>query len=179
MHRDLKPENVLIDTMTAKKITVKLIDFGTAQSFFSKGEYQQTLGTPYYIAPEVLMNNYNERCDIWSCGVILFIMLCGKPPFNGVSNEDIMRTVKKVQYNFDRIYIMPHIGPEWKTISEGAKDLIKNMIKYPPTLRFTAEQAYAHPWIQERRFKGPNADSSRSLLAGMKDYFVTVFYSPR
>ena len=103
MHRDLKPENVLIDALSTKKITIKLIDFGTAQSFFAKGDYQQTTGTPYYIAPEVLMNNYNELCDIWSCGVILYIMLSGHPPFNGANNEDIMRSVKKVQYNFDRI----------------------------------------------------------------------------
>ena len=142
MHRDLKPENVLIDTLTPKKLVVKIIDFGSAHHFFNRGEYQPTTGTPYYIAPEVLMNNYGESCDVWSCGVILYIMISGKPPFNGSTQEDIMRAVKKASLNFS--------GPEWKDISEDAKDLVKKMIKYPPSTRISVENAHVHAWMQKR-----------------------------
>ncbi len=106
MHRDLKPENVLIDSQSPKKLSIKVIDFGSAHYFFNRGEYQPATGTPYYMAPEVLMNNYSELCDVWSCGVILYIMLCGKPPFNGETQEDIMRAVKKASLNFS--------APAWK-----------------------------------------------------------------
>lgn len=104
MHRDLKPENILIDSFSSTNIYIKLIDFGAAEHFFTKGVYKPTMGTPYYIAPEVLMNNYNELCDVWSCGVILYIMLSGKPPFNGESSDDIMRSVKKAHFTFERIF---------------------------------------------------------------------------
>mmetsp|Transcript_92019 Transcript_92019/g.137800 ORF Transcript_92019/g.137800 Transcript_92019/m.137800 type:complete len:83 (-) Transcript_92019:210-458(-) len=80
----------------------------------------QKLGTPYYIAPEVIKKKYNEKCDVWSCGVILYILLCGYPPFNGSSNEIIMEGVKKGSYSFD--------PPEWDNVSDEAKDLIGKML---------------------------------------------------
>lgn len=76
VHRDLKPENVLYETSKAGSV-LKVVDFGTSRSFEANKKMSQKIGTPYYIAPEVLLNNYDEKCDIWSCGVILFIMLCG------------------------------------------------------------------------------------------------------
>lgn len=100
VHRDLKPENVLIYTGPGGKTRIKVIDFGTAQTFSSSTKLKSTTGTPYYIAPEVLMKNYNEKCDVWSCGVILYILLSGTPPFNGQTDEDIMRAVKKTKFTF-------------------------------------------------------------------------------
>jgi calcium-dependent protein kinase len=82
VHRDLKPENLLLD-MDESKPKIKIIDFGTSQTFSPGEELTQKFGTPYYIAPEVLKKKYNEKCDIWSIGVILYILLCGYPPFNG------------------------------------------------------------------------------------------------
>ncbi len=166
MHRDLKPENILLDVRALDRPLINVIDFGSAQSFFSKGEYQPTAGTPYYMAPDVLMNNYDEKCDIWSCGVILYIMLSGKPPFNGTSNEDIMRSVKKAHFTFDRIPLAAnsHIGPEWQHVSEEAKDLIRRMIKYPPSARITAKEAYTHPWISGRKEPATNLSAVNAAL---------------
>jgi calcium-dependent protein kinase len=101
VHRDIKPENILIDSMTADgKIDIKLIDFGAALFIPPDTKISERSGTPYYIAPEVLSGKYNEKCDIWSIGVILFILLSGTPPFNGFTDEEIMDNVKKGSYNF-------------------------------------------------------------------------------
>ena len=101
VHRDLKPENILIDSVSKDgKILIKVIDFGAALFISPNGKITELLGTPYYIAPEVLFGNYNEKCDIWSIGVILYILLSGSPPFNGNSDDDIMNSVKKGAYNF-------------------------------------------------------------------------------
>ena len=100
VHRDLKPENILIESSADSKIVIKVIDFGTADTFSATGKLKTVMGTPYYIAPEVLMESYNEKCDVWSCGVILFILLSGTPPFNGANDEDIIKAVKKTKYSF-------------------------------------------------------------------------------
>lgn len=92
-----------------------------------KGKY----GTPYYIAPEVLKGtNYTHKCDIWSLGVIFFILLCGYPPFNGDSDEEIMDKVKIGKYAMNEI--------EWDYVSAEAKDLVANMMCYDPNKRFSA-----------------------------------------
>jgi len=84
MHRDLKPENLLMDSSgSVDDMRVTIIDWGTATEFVPGQKLYQKYGTPYYIAPEVLRRNYDSKCDLWSCGVILFILLCGYPPFNG------------------------------------------------------------------------------------------------
>lgn len=85
VHRDLKPENLLLELKKsfAEGNTVKVIDFGTSIEFTRDEKLNARLGTAYYIAPEVLRGEYDEKCDVWSCGVILYILLCGYPPFNG------------------------------------------------------------------------------------------------
>ena len=87
-HRDLKPENILYSNESPDSI-LKIIDFGTSRKFKMKEKMKETCGTPYYIAPEVINGKYNEKCDIWSIGIILYIMLCGYPPFNGVNDFEI------------------------------------------------------------------------------------------
>ena len=107
VHRDLKPENILIDKITTgDKINIKIIDFGTAEAFLSGNKMKQTIGTAYYIAPEVLMENYSEECDIWSCGVILYILLCGYPPFNGRNDDEILNAVKRTTFSYRRILLI-------------------------------------------------------------------------
>ena len=97
-HRDLKPENLLIDIN--QKGSIKLIDFGTSHHYGrEKTQMHAMYGTPYYIAPEVLTGNYTEKCDMWSIGVILYIMLCGSPPFNG-SDDQIIAKVKRGTWEF-------------------------------------------------------------------------------
>lgn len=96
MHRDLKPENLLLDSKNDN--TIKLIDFGTSAKFIGpdgkRVPLTQTFGTAYYIAPEVISSNYTEKCDIWSIGVILYILLSGRPPFDGKDDREIVRKVR-------------------------------------------------------------------------------------
>ena len=85
MHRDLKPENLLLDTSEPVdgKYDIKVIDFGVSCKFDPNQDLTLAIGTTYYVAPEVIQKQYNEKCDVWSCGVILYILLCGFPPFYG------------------------------------------------------------------------------------------------
>ena len=99
-HRDLKPENILLETSNKDKPEIKVIDFGTAQAFNPSSTFKGTIGTAYYIAPEVFTKSYDQKCDIWSCGVILYILLSGIPPFNGKTDEDIIKAVKKGTFSF-------------------------------------------------------------------------------
>ena len=122
VHRDLKPENIML-TQKPKNgnYHIKLIDFGTAKIFKPGKKMNKFIGTSYYIAPEVLKERYDEKCDVWSCGVILFILLCGYPPFNGNTNVDIFQAIQNQNPIFG--------GEEWEDITQEAKDLIKLMLK--------------------------------------------------
>lgn len=99
----------------------------------------QTFGTPYYIAPEILSGEYTEKCDVWSCGVILYILLCGKPPFDGESDEEILKNVSKGIYKTS--------GPIWSRVSPDGVDLVRKMLTFDPDHRISAQQALLHPWI--------------------------------
>ena len=94
VHRDLKPENILFEN-TSKTSNLKLIDFGIAIKRDSNTKLTTRIGTPYYIAPEVLCKTYDEKCDIWSAGVILYMMVCYRPPFNGDSQTQVMENILK------------------------------------------------------------------------------------
>ena len=130
---------------TDDKSAVKIIDFGLSKICFNrqtgKIEKMKTkAGTPYYISPEVLTGNYNKLCDMWSAGCILYILLCGYPPFYGENDQEILRMVVKGQFDFD--------GAEWEEISNEAKDLIKKLITKPEK-RLTAEEALEHKWFKK------------------------------
>ena len=139
-HRDLKPENILLDAHDKNKI--KLIDFGTSQIFENEEKMELVLGTAYYIAPEVLTGNYNEKCDVWSIGVILYILLSGEPPFPGNSDSEILAKVKRGKYSFNR--------PVWKTRSKTVQNFISKMMAFDPNERLTAAQALESEWIQQK-----------------------------
>lgn len=98
-------------------------------------------GTPYYIAPEVLNRMYDEKCDVWSCGVIMYILLCGQPPFKGKNHKEIFEKIRAGKYSFSQ--------PEWTTISREAKSLIRKMLTYNPDERVSAEEALNDEWIHE------------------------------
>jgi calcium-dependent protein kinase len=102
VHRDLKPENILIDSITEEgKLNIKIIDFGAVLFVQSKAKLSETKGTPYYIASEVLKGSYNEKCDVWSIGVILLILLSGCVSFNDRTDKEIMENVTKGEYNLE------------------------------------------------------------------------------
>ena len=103
MHRDLKPENILVDS---ESDTLKIGDFGTATPFNSASKFSELIGTPYYIAPEVLAGNYGPKCDIWSCGIILYVLLCGAPPFNGKSDREILEKIRLKPLDFRSSFLV-------------------------------------------------------------------------
>lgn len=139
VHRDLKPENILFAS-DVDSTSVKVIDFGLARRHSPQGAPMNSLvGTPYYIAPEVLGKRYDKACDLWSLGVITYTMLCGYPPFNGESNKEIYNRVRSGQYRFPRV--------DWKYTSRDSRDFIRRLIRLDPSERLTAEQALKHPWI--------------------------------
>ncbi|GFE53172.1 calcium-dependent kinase CDPK5 [Babesia ovis] len=138
IHRDLKPENILYSN-TCENSPIKVIDWGFATKCRKTHKFTSLVGTPYYVAPEVLIGNYDKSCDIWSAGVIMFIMLVGYPPFHGNDNAAILNNVKRGAINF-----VPH---HWKHISKSAIDLITRCLSYDPRYRITAKAAFNHEWI--------------------------------
>ena len=144
VHRDLKPENLLLLNQDPKS-PIKVIDFGMSKICDPNDIMFERVGSAYYIAPEVLEGMYDEKCDIWSAGVILYILLCGYPCFNGATDEQIYKQIRKKKYSFP--------SPEWDAISDDAKNLIKKMLTDAMD-RISAEDILKEPWVLER---APNA----------------------
>jgi len=141
IHRDLKPENILIVKRQKNGFhPIKIIDFGTAKVFQKEKAEHVLIGSAYYIAPEVLSRNYTELCDLWSCGVIMYILLTGRPPFNGSSEEEIMKKIKEGAYDLKKY--------PWGVISEEAKDLVKGLLQLNTKKRLTAKAALEHKWFK-------------------------------
>jgi calcium-dependent protein kinase len=138
MHRDLKPENFLFD-YNSPTANLKLIDFGSATHFGPNEYFDQMIGTVYYIAPEVVQKHYNEKCDIWSAGTILYIMLCGTYPFSGQNDSEILENVRKGKYSLK--------GKVWDRISPEAKDLVRKLMNVDFRTRITARETLNHPWF--------------------------------
>jgi calcium-dependent protein kinase len=145
-HRDLKPENILIEKRANNDMhKIKIIDFGTAK-IFEKGKGEsKVIGSAYYIAPEVLFGNYNEKCDLWSCGVILYILLSTIPPFYGTNDLEITTRVKKGQYDLK--------SGVWNRVSNEAKNLIRGLLNTDVKSRLTAEEALRHDWFKRHNTK--------------------------
>ena len=166
IHRDLKPENILIESeeeANKEFFTVKIIDFGTSGKLKSGEMFNLTVGTPLYVSPEVLKNKYNEKCDMWSCGVIMYMMLSGNPPFKGDNDEEIYQAVKEGKYNFD--------DEKWDEISGDAKDLIKNLLIKDMNKRYSAKKALSHPWItKHRRNKAMDKNKLNEVVTNLKNY---------
>uniref|UniRef100_U3JE81 calcium/calmodulin-dependent protein kinase n=1 Tax=Ficedula albicollis TaxID=59894 RepID=U3JE81_FICAL len=143
VHRDLKPENLLLASKS-KGAAVKLADFGLAIEV--QGEQQAWFGfagTPGYLSPEVLRKDpYGKPVDMWACGVILYILLVGYPPFWDEDQHRLYQQIKAGAYDFP--------SPEWDTVTPEAKDLINKMLTINPAKRITASEALKHPWICQR-----------------------------
>jgi calcium-dependent protein kinase len=141
VHRDLKPENILLETNKLGDLSIKIIDFGTS-NYYNKGD-KLTLGvgTPYYIAPEVLEKDYSNKCDVWSCGVIMYMLLSGSPPFDGPDDAAILNKVKRGKFTFN--------NEVWTSISSEAKNLITEMLQFKQDERISAEEALKHAWFNK------------------------------
>ncbi|MCD9640111.1 Calcium-dependent protein kinase 32 [Datura stramonium] len=160
MHRDLKPENFLFEN---KKETapLKAIDFGLSV-FFKPGErFNEIVGSPYYMAPEVLKRDYGPEVDVWSAGVILYILLCGVPPFWAETEQGVAQAIIRSVVNFKR--------DPWPKVSDNAKDLVKKMLNPDPSKRLTAQEVLDHPWIQNAK-KAPNVSLGETVKARLKQF---------
>jgi calcium-dependent protein kinase len=165
IHRDLKPENILL-TGTDNNTLLKIIDFGTAKIFDKNKAENKMIGSCYYMAPEVLTKNYNEKCDLWSCGVILYILLTGEPPFGGTTDDEIMNKILIGNYNMNK----EHINKR----SNEVKDLIRKLLLKNPSLRISAEEALIHPWMKKydikNKFNRIPEKKIKELLNNIKGY---------
>jgi calcium-dependent protein kinase len=164
VHRDLKPENALIDKEMNN--TIKIIDFGTAVKFDKEKELLKTRhGTSYYIAPEVIAESYNEKCDVWSIGVMLYILLSGLPPFNGKEDEEIMEKVKIGKYSLS--------GERWDAISSEAKALIEKMLTLDYKERISAREALADSWFKNAEHEIVGNKLMKECMANMFMFSAT------
>jgi len=137
---------------------VMLSDFGLSKIIGADAMMQTACGTPYYVAPEVLSaTGYGQEVDLWSVGVITYLLLCGFPPFYGESLPDVFEQIMKADFDFPE--------PYWSDISTEAKDLISKMLVVDPKERYTATQALRHPWIQLG-----GADTKLNVKTSMSKY---------
>ena len=151
VHRDLKPENLLYSSKNDDAV-LKVSDFGYAKFLIPKsGEHLSTAcGSPSYIAPEVVSGKgYDNKVDCWSLGVILYVMLCGYPPFYAEENEELFKLISEGKYEFH--------SPYWDKISDSAKDLIQKLIIVKPEERLSADEILNHPWLTQTN------DSSKTV----------------
>ena len=152
LHRDLKLENLMISEIEKEVVTgeeyfwIKIIDFGTAKIFEKNKTEKAVIGSSYYIAPEVLKQKYNEKCDTWSVGVILYMTLVGVAPFDGKTDDDIIKRIKIGKYNKTTERFVKH--------SEQVKDLVSKLLEKNIEKRLSAKEALNHPWFQ--KFGGRN-----------------------
>ena len=145
VHRDLKLENILISDKEYIEMTgeeyfdIKIIDFGNARIFDKTNYYNSIVGSSYYIAPEVFLRKYNKECDLWSAGVILYMLVVGSPPFEGRNDKMVMSGIKAGIFDKN--------VTRWHNASFEVKDLISKLLVYDPKKRLTAIEALQHPWL--------------------------------
>lgn len=160
MHRDLKPENFLFSS-TDEDAELKATDFGLSV-FYKPGDIlSDVVGSPYYVAPEVLRKYYGPEADVWSAGVILYILLSGVPPFWAETEAGIFKEILQGPLDFE--------SEPWPSISDSAKDLIRNMLTRDPRKRFTAHQVLCHPWIVDVGV-APDKPLDSAVLSRLKQF---------
>jgi calcium-dependent protein kinase len=165
-HRDLKPENILfLNKGNEENNPIKVIDFGLSQIIGEKKEkLKSKVGTAYYVPPEILIGEYSQKCDVWSVGIIICILLTGEPPFNGKNDLEIYNKIKNFEYYFSE---------KWKYISDEAKDLVSHML-VPENIRYDASEVLAHPWFKKIEENNQNNIVNLNLdLSFLKSYQQT------
>jgi len=160
-HRDLKPENLLLDA----EHNIKITDFGLSKDFSSDGKMITSCGTATYVAPEVLLGTgYDTQCDVWSVGVITYILLSAHIPFDGEDEAEMFERILSATYAFP--------SPMWDGISAEAKDFISKIFVVDPKKRITVSDAMEHSWLAGEA-KAPNAEGNRlhkSMMVNLKNF---------
>jgi len=157
VHRDIKPENILLHSQHGEPL-IKICDFGFACKQPKEG-MKEAIGTPYYVAPEVLSGSrYDKKCDVWSVGVVTFVMLSGRTPFNAKDLVGIAREIRNCNYTFDY--------PEFTEVSEEAKNFIRTCLQVNPEARESMAGLLTHPWLKRLSCKH---DSTPSVPTKKKD----------
>merc|ERR1712151_363364 len=163
VHRDLKPENFLrLNKGPIDKNVVKIIDFGLSTRWTPGQILTTKVGTPYYVAPQVLNGSYDNLCDLWSCGVIMFILLVVYPPFAGQTDNEVFAKVRLGNVTFDKA--------DWRCISNDAQDLVKYLLKVRPRERCTAEQALNHIWIKHAAPQAPRVPLRPGFVDNIRSF---------
>ena len=137
-HRDLKPENILYES-NSPDAEIKIIDFGLSRKYSKDVKLHSVLGTPYYVAPEVLKGSYDQKCDIRSIGAMTYLLLCGKPPFNGSTDKEIFNSILNSDVKFDT--------PIWNNVSNNAKSFVRLCLEKNSAKRPNVIKALDHPWF--------------------------------
>jgi len=154
-HRDIKPENILFES-NEEDSEIKLIDFGLSRKYVKKEKMHTILGTPYYVAPEVLNGEYDQKCDVWSIGAIAYMMLCGEPPFQGSTNQEIFKRIIGTEAKFDK--------DKFKNNSSLALDFMKKCLNKKPEERLSASQALSHEWFKQIDKETTSSDKIDQLI---------------
>ena len=170
-HRDIKLENILVEQEITSNdeqlLNVKLIDFGTSNYVKTENTNYFTVkvGSPFYMAPEVLNKKYNNKCDIWSCGVIMFMLLRGHPPFKGENQEELFKSIQNDIINYN----------EMTELSELAKELMSKMLERNVDLRYSADECLKHKWmkIYNEKSEVMKREVVTSALNNISNYHAT------
>jgi calcium-dependent protein kinase len=173
VHRDLKPENILLATKSSSS-PIKLADFGLATYIKPGQSLYGTVGSPFYIAPEVLAGGYNKAADVWSAGVILYILLSGTPPFWGKTKSKIFTAVRNADLRFS--------SDPWDRLSASARDLVTRMLCVDPSRRLTATEVLGHSWMKEpwpqfieplnQEYSNYQKETRTALISGNQGYIL-------
>jgi serine/threonine protein kinase len=157
-HRDLKPENIIINPET---LHIKLIDFGLS-AFYSEFTHLETkVGTPYYVAPEVLDKNYGKECDIWSIGVITYVLLTGCPPFQAKTLPELFKRIRSCN--------LKYIDQDFKNLSHESYRFVKSCLCVDPGKRITAQEGLEHRWIVRKEVRDVELNDRYVLVAKMSE----------
>jgi calcium-dependent protein kinase len=150
--------------MVDEQLNVTLIDFGLSK-LKSKNRFKSIIGSPLYMAPEVFSGKYNNKCDIWALGILLYHMISGQKPFDGDNLEQVQESIQNSKLKFS--------SEVWKKVSKECKDLIRNMIVVDYKKRYSAADVLTHPWIDScdgSTHHGSSSGSSKNVLESLQNF---------
>ena len=160
VHRDIKPENIMFETR-GELFNIKLIDFGVSMKLKDSKSTNEIVGAVFYISPEALNGKYSAKCDLWSCGVIAYMLLCGVPPFAGENEREVFKKINKMKVQFNQ-----HV---WRSLSSYSQDFINKLI-CSESSRMSAAEALQHPWIVDVEAPSPVKEVFQPVLRSLHSF---------